>query len=158
MLCGDRVQQQWQHWRTRNSEPLAFFLDGARSPERIIFLGASLNGPAEKRKCASLFIVARDDANADGPRLPRIRANTKKLPNRRSCLFSMAPRMRSSCSRRIKPSGDARNPSVSEREVRAGWCPSRDISRSLGKSPGIQRYEIVAEFGTGSEGHAREGC
>src|SRR5437667_1492245 len=39
---------------------------------RVVFLGASPNGPAGKLKCASLFIVARDDANADGPRLPRI--------------------------------------------------------------------------------------
>src|SRR5207249_7963471 len=47
---------------------------------RVVFLGASPNGPAGKLKCASLFIVARDDANADGPRLPRIRAQYEKSP------------------------------------------------------------------------------
>lgn len=48
--------------------------------DRVVFLGASPNGPAEKLKCASLFIVARDDANADGPRLPRIQAQYEKAP------------------------------------------------------------------------------
>jgi pimeloyl-ACP methyl ester carboxylesterase len=45
-----------------------------------VFLGAAPNDPAEKLKCASLFIVARDDASADGPRLPRIRAQYEKAP------------------------------------------------------------------------------
>ncbi|HEX8764808.1 MAG TPA: alpha/beta fold hydrolase [Candidatus Acidoferrum sp.] len=48
--------------------------------DRVVFLGASPNGPAEKLKCASLFIVARDDRSADGPRLPRIRAQYEKAP------------------------------------------------------------------------------
>ena len=48
--------------------------------DRVVFLGASPNGPAGKLKCASLFIVARDDANADGPRLPGIRAQYEKSP------------------------------------------------------------------------------
>ena len=37
-------------------------------------------GPAEKLKCPTLFIVARDDASADGPRLPGIRAKYEKAP------------------------------------------------------------------------------
>jgi pimeloyl-ACP methyl ester carboxylesterase len=48
--------------------------------DRIVFLGASPNGPAEKLHSASLFIVARDDANDDGPRLPRIREQYEKAP------------------------------------------------------------------------------
>jgi pimeloyl-ACP methyl ester carboxylesterase len=48
--------------------------------DRLVFLGASPNGPAEKLKAPSLFIVARDDANADGPRLPRIREQYEKAP------------------------------------------------------------------------------
>lgn len=48
--------------------------------DRIVFLGASPNGPAEKLKARSLFIVARDDANADGPRLPGIRAKFDRAP------------------------------------------------------------------------------
>jgi pimeloyl-ACP methyl ester carboxylesterase len=45
---------------------------------RLVFLGSAPNGPAEKLKCPSLFIVARDDANDDGPRLPGIRAKYEK--------------------------------------------------------------------------------
>src|SRR5205809_2511183 len=48
--------------------------------DRVVFLGAYPNGPAEKLKCPSLFIVARDDASEDGPRLPRIRADYEKAP------------------------------------------------------------------------------
>jgi pimeloyl-ACP methyl ester carboxylesterase len=46
----------------------------------VVFLGGSPNGSAEKLKSASLFIVARDDANDDGPRLPRIREQYQKAP------------------------------------------------------------------------------
>jgi len=48
--------------------------------DRVVFLGASPNGPAEKLKSATLYIVARDDANDDGPRLPGIRAQFEKSP------------------------------------------------------------------------------
>jgi pimeloyl-ACP methyl ester carboxylesterase len=48
--------------------------------DRIVFLGASPNQPADKLKSASLFIVARDDANDDGPRLPGIKAQYDKAP------------------------------------------------------------------------------
>ncbi len=46
--------------------------------ERLVLLAASTDRPAEKMKGRKLFIVARDDANADGPRLPKIRANYEK--------------------------------------------------------------------------------
>jgi pimeloyl-ACP methyl ester carboxylesterase len=46
--------------------------------DRLVFLGASPNGPADKLKAPALFIVARDDASADGPRLPQIRAQYEK--------------------------------------------------------------------------------
>jgi pimeloyl-ACP methyl ester carboxylesterase len=48
--------------------------------ERVVFLGAAPNGPAEKLKSATLFIVARDDTNGAGPRLPGIRAQYEKAP------------------------------------------------------------------------------
>jgi pimeloyl-ACP methyl ester carboxylesterase len=48
--------------------------------DRIVFLGAAPNGPADKLKSASLFIVARDDASDDGPRLPGIRQQYEKAP------------------------------------------------------------------------------
>ena len=48
--------------------------------DRLIFLGSAPSGPANKLKSPSLFIVARDDASGDGPRLPGIRAQYKKAP------------------------------------------------------------------------------
>jgi len=48
--------------------------------DRIVFLGAEPNLPADKLKSRSLFIVARDDSNGAGPRLPGIRAQYEKAP------------------------------------------------------------------------------
>jgi pimeloyl-ACP methyl ester carboxylesterase len=48
--------------------------------DRLVLLGAAPNGPADKLKSSTLFIVARDDANDDGPRLPRIREQYEKAP------------------------------------------------------------------------------
>ena len=49
--------------------------------DRIVFLGAAPNGPADKLKSATLFIVARDDASGDHElRLPGIRAQYEKAP------------------------------------------------------------------------------
>ena len=48
--------------------------------DRIVFLGSSPNDPADKLKSPSLFMVARDDASGDGPRLPGIRAQFEKAP------------------------------------------------------------------------------
>ncbi len=48
--------------------------------DRVVFLGSAPNGPADKLKSSTLFIVARDDANEDGPRLPGIHAQYEKAP------------------------------------------------------------------------------
>jgi pimeloyl-ACP methyl ester carboxylesterase len=48
--------------------------------DRIVFLGAAPNLPAEKLKSRALFIVARDDSNDSGRRLPGIRAQYEKAP------------------------------------------------------------------------------
>ena len=48
--------------------------------DRIVFLGAAPNLSAEKLKSRSLFIVAREDRNDAGPRLPGIRAQYEKAP------------------------------------------------------------------------------
>lgn len=48
--------------------------------DRVVLLGAAPNRPADKLKSATLYIVARDDANAAGPRLPRIREQYEKSP------------------------------------------------------------------------------
>ena len=48
--------------------------------DRLVLLAASPDGPAEKLKAPVLFLVARDDANAEGPRLPGIRAKYEKAP------------------------------------------------------------------------------
>ena len=49
--------------------------------DRIVLLAASVDGPPEKLKGRKLFIVARDDANSDGPRLPKIREQYDKAPD-----------------------------------------------------------------------------
>jgi len=46
----------------------------------VIFLGAAPNLSAEKLKSRALFIVARDDSDGAGPRLPGIRAQYEKAP------------------------------------------------------------------------------
>lgn len=48
--------------------------------DRIVLLGAAPNLPAEGLKSRTLFIVARDDSNGAGPRLPGIRARFAKAP------------------------------------------------------------------------------
>jgi pimeloyl-ACP methyl ester carboxylesterase len=48
--------------------------------DRIVFLGAAPNLSAEKLKSRALFIVARDDENGAGPRLPGIRVQYEKAP------------------------------------------------------------------------------
>jgi pimeloyl-ACP methyl ester carboxylesterase len=48
--------------------------------DRIVFIGAAPNLPADELKSRALFIVARDDANAAGPRLPGILAQYEKVP------------------------------------------------------------------------------
>jgi pimeloyl-ACP methyl ester carboxylesterase len=48
--------------------------------DRLVFLGSAPGGSADKLKSPSLFIVARDDASGDGPRLPGIREQYEKAP------------------------------------------------------------------------------
>jgi pimeloyl-ACP methyl ester carboxylesterase len=50
--------------------------------DRIVFLGAAPNQPAEKLKSRALFIVARDDTSGSGGglRLPGIRAQYERAP------------------------------------------------------------------------------
>jgi pimeloyl-ACP methyl ester carboxylesterase len=48
--------------------------------DRLVLLGAAPNGPADKLNSSTLFIVARDDASGDGPRLPGIREQYQKAP------------------------------------------------------------------------------
>jgi pimeloyl-ACP methyl ester carboxylesterase len=47
---------------------------------RLVLLGTAPDGDAAQLKCPSLFIVARNDANDEGPRLPRIRAQFARAP------------------------------------------------------------------------------
>ena len=48
--------------------------------DRIVFLGGAPNLPADQLKSRALFIVAREDSNGAGPRLPGIRAQYEKAP------------------------------------------------------------------------------
>ena len=52
----------------------------AREIDRIVFLGAAPNLPADGLKSRVLFIVARDDSNGSGPRLPGIQAQYERAP------------------------------------------------------------------------------
>jgi pimeloyl-ACP methyl ester carboxylesterase len=55
----------------------------SKSPDkidRIVFLGAAPNLPANGLKSRALFIVARDDTSGSGPRLPGIQAQYEKAP------------------------------------------------------------------------------
>ncbi|PYY20479.1 MAG: hypothetical protein DMG62_23555 [Acidobacteria bacterium] len=49
--------------------------------ERLVIMAAAPNCPPEKLQGRKLFIVARDDANSAGPRLPEIRAYYDKAPD-----------------------------------------------------------------------------
>jgi pimeloyl-ACP methyl ester carboxylesterase len=51
-----------------------------REIDRIVFLGAAPNLPADGLKSRALFIVAREDSNGSGPRLPGIQAQYQKAP------------------------------------------------------------------------------
>jgi pimeloyl-ACP methyl ester carboxylesterase len=48
--------------------------------DRLVLLGAAPNDPADKLTSAILYIVARDDASGDGPRLPKIREQYERSP------------------------------------------------------------------------------
>lgn len=48
--------------------------------DRLVFLGATPTCPPEKLKGRKLYIMARDDANAAGPRLPKLREHYEKAP------------------------------------------------------------------------------
>jgi pimeloyl-ACP methyl ester carboxylesterase len=48
--------------------------------DRVVFLGAAPNLRADGLKSRTLFIVARDDSNGKGPRLPEIQAQYERAP------------------------------------------------------------------------------
>jgi dienelactone hydrolase len=55
--------------------------------DRVVLLASSISRPPEELRGRTLFIIARDDANADGPRLPRIRAQYEKAPDPKELLI-----------------------------------------------------------------------
>lgn len=48
--------------------------------DRVVFLGAAPNLPADKLKSRSLFILAKDDSNGAGLRLPSIQSQYDRAP------------------------------------------------------------------------------
>ena len=48
--------------------------------DRLVLLGATPEGPPEELKLPKLYIMSRDDASADGPRLPALQAHYAKAP------------------------------------------------------------------------------
>jgi hypothetical protein len=61
-------------------------VSGPGEIDRIVFLGAEPNLSAANLKSRALFIVARDDSNGAGPRLPGIRAQFEKAPEPRKLI------------------------------------------------------------------------
>jgi pimeloyl-ACP methyl ester carboxylesterase len=55
--------------------------------DRLVFLGGAPNGPAEKLKSPTLFIVARNDTSGDGPRLPGIQQQYDKAPQPKTLII-----------------------------------------------------------------------
>jgi len=55
--------------------------------DRLVLLAALPDVPPEKLTGRKLFIVARDDADGTGPRLPRIRAQYEKAPEPKQLLI-----------------------------------------------------------------------
>jgi pimeloyl-ACP methyl ester carboxylesterase len=55
--------------------------------DRLVLLGGSPNGPADKLKSATLFIVARDDSSGEGLRLPRIQEQYQKAPEPKALII-----------------------------------------------------------------------
>jgi len=53
---------------------------GPGEVDRLVLLAAAPDAPPEKLTVRKLFIVARDDASAAGPRLPGIRDAYEKTP------------------------------------------------------------------------------
>jgi pimeloyl-ACP methyl ester carboxylesterase len=62
--------------------------------DRIVFLGVAPNLSAEQLKSRALFIVARDDGNDDGPRLPGIRPGSGASEGRDERFLSVHVRLR----------------------------------------------------------------
>src|SRR5260370_1957611 len=58
---------------------------------RLVFLGAAPNGPAEKLKARSLFIVALEEASGDGLRLPRNRPPDENAPEPKTLILLAWP-------------------------------------------------------------------
>ena len=48
--------------------------------QRLVTLGTAPDGAVERLTVPTLIIIARDDANADGPRLPRVRQVYERMP------------------------------------------------------------------------------
>ena len=81
-ICGSRARRVFRSLAAAWADRLGDASIHSRPGEidRLVFLGSAPNEPADKLKSASLFIVARDDASEDGPRLPGIRKQYDKAP------------------------------------------------------------------------------
>ena len=61
-------------------EPAATVASRAGAIHRLVLLGSTPDGDPQQLKAPVLFLMARDDANDDGPRLPGLRAYYDKAP------------------------------------------------------------------------------
>jgi len=88
--------------------------------DRLVLLAAWTDRPAEKIKGHKLFIVARDDANGDGLRLPRIRANYEKASDPKELLILDGQPTLSFCSRQTSGTGCSAKSCASFRSLKPG--------------------------------------
>ena len=90
--------------------------------DRLVFLGYAPNLPAAGLQSPSLFIVARDDASGDGPRLPWIRKQYESAPQPKATDRPRRIGSRSvSLPNRSGQPRDARNPPLPSEKLNRPW-------------------------------------
>jgi hypothetical protein len=108
--------------------------------DRLIILAAKGNGPAERIKSPLLILVARDDADEEGLRLPRIRDWFDKAPQPKELIV-----LDGSAHAQFLFQVDPANRVM--KEVCASWlaenCLPRSPTRSTSLEREIKRFQLV---------------
>ena len=102
-----------------------------------MFLGSAPNGPADQLQCRSLFIVARDDANTSGPRLPSVRLYLDEyvLPMSARSAYSVTPLG-------LFPTAETYRPLDGELTYRY-FMPTRQRSWWLGVTSHLESHAVL---------------
>jgi hypothetical protein len=94
--------------------------------------------PADKLKSSTLFIVAREDTSADGPRLPRIREQFEKAPGPKQLINSGWL-----CARSVSLPNESRRP----RDAPDPPLSLRQMNYSARTGCGATRMKLAAYHG-----------